>query len=91
MRTLRAKGSESSGLLDLQSRSIPTGFPLKRGSKKALMSTESQTNLLWKDGSQRDHSPEWTFRRSSSTETRPRFDPHLPLRMLMEIFISGRP
>jgi hypothetical protein len=30
-----------------------------------------QTNLLWKDGSQRDHSPEWTLRRRSLTETRP--------------------
>jgi hypothetical protein len=26
-RTLRAMGSESSGFFDLQSRSIPTGFP----------------------------------------------------------------
>jgi hypothetical protein len=46
MRTLRAKGSESSGFFDLQRRSIPTGFPLKRESKNALISSGSQTNLL---------------------------------------------
>jgi hypothetical protein len=45
-RTRKAKGSESSGFFDLQSKSIPTGFPLKRESRKALMSTGSQTNLL---------------------------------------------
>jgi len=71
MRTLRAKGSESSGFFDLQSRSIPTGFPLRRESKNALMLTGSQTNLLWKEGSQKDQSPEWALRRMSLTETRP--------------------
>jgi hypothetical protein len=54
MKTLRAKGSESSGFFDLQSRSMPTGFPFKKESKNALMSTGSHTNLLWKEGSQRD-------------------------------------
>jgi hypothetical protein len=44
---------------------------LKRESKNALMSTGSQTNLLWKEGSHRDQSPEWTFRRRSLTETKP--------------------
>jgi hypothetical protein len=36
-----------------------------------LMSTGSQTNLLWKEGSQRDQSPEWTLRSKSLTETKP--------------------
>jgi hypothetical protein len=47
---------------------------LKRESKNALMSTMStgsQTNLLWKEGSQRDQSPEWTFSRRSLTKTKP--------------------
>jgi hypothetical protein len=44
---------------------------LKRESRNALISTESQTNLLWKDGSQKDQSPEWALRRRSLTETRP--------------------
>jgi len=57
-RTLRVKGSEVLGLLNLRSRGIPTGYPLKRESRKALMSAWSQMNLLWKDGSQREHSPE---------------------------------
>jgi hypothetical protein len=44
---------------------------LRRESKNALISSESQTNLLWKEGSQRDQSPEWAFSRRSLMETKP--------------------